>query len=112
MVTEFESHFNWNLDSDVARIDRNQREEQLLARIGSDDTLNGKTDLLLSYMFAKHDVTGSLDFNRAMEYADGVMTSPDFYPGEKWLAKVNKSFILRELMQDEESLRLRDEARG
>ena len=111
MADNFESHFNWNLDSDVARIDRTQIQEKLLARIESDVTLKGKTHLLLSYMFAKNDVTGTVDFNKALVYTDGAMTSPDFSAGEKWLAKVNKSFILRELMQDEESLRLRSEAK-
>ena len=56
MADNFEGHFNWNLDSDVARIDRNRIEEKLLARIESDVTLKGKRLLLLSYMYAKHDV--------------------------------------------------------
>ena len=111
MEISLESHFNWNLESEVLKIDRNRTKEKLLARIESDAKLKGKTHLLLSYLYAKNDVTGLMDLNKALEYTDGVMTSPDFSAGEKWLAKVNKSCILRELMQDEESLRLREEAR-
>ena len=61
MGENLECHFNWDLVSDVAKIDRNKSEEKLLASITCDVTLKGKTHLLLSFMYATNDVTGRMN---------------------------------------------------
>ena len=106
-MATYECHFNWNLESDASNINRSQVEAKLLASIDSDVTLKGKAHLLLSCLFGSNDVTHKSDFGAALEYVERVLQESETSSGEQWLSKINKSFILRRLSRDEESLRLR-----